>query len=117
MSLGHTVAASGRLGPEERARALVRLTQDEFDVIVVGGGVTGAGAALDAATRGLTVALLEARDLASGTSSRSGKVFHGGLRYLEQLNVALVKQAARERNLMVERLCPTSPSRRRSSFR
>jgi glycerol-3-phosphate dehydrogenase len=73
---------------------------------VVGGGVTGAGAALDAATRGLSVALLERGDLASGTSSRSGKTFHGGLRYLEQLNFSLVRSALRERDLMVERLCP-----------
>jgi len=89
-----------------RAAALARMRTETFDVVVVGGGVTGAGAALDAATRGKSVALVEARDLAAGTSSRSGKVFHGGLRYLEQLNFALVRSALRERDLMVERLCP-----------
>ncbi len=99
-------AGSGALGPEQRARDLGRLTREQFDVVVVGGGVTGAGVALDASTRGLSVALLEMGDLASGTSSRSGKVFHGGLRYLRQLNFSLVRQASHERNLMVERLCP-----------
>src|SRR5579875_2061451 len=82
------------------------MAQQTFDVIVIGGGATGAGTALDASSRGLSVALLEARDLASGTSSRSGKTFHGGLRYLQQLNFSLVRQAAHERNLMVDRLCP-----------
>ena len=96
----------GRLGPEQRAEHLRRLRAERFDVIVVGGGVTGAGAALDAATRGLSVALLEAGDLAGGTSSRSGKTLHGGLRYLEQGNLKLVREAARERNLSVELLCP-----------
>ena len=94
------------LGPEERALALRRLGVEPFDLVVVGAGVTGAGVALDAATRGLSVALLEARDLASGTSSRSGKAFHGGLRYLKRLDLGLVRQASRERNLMVGRLCP-----------
>ena len=79
---------------------------ETFDVVVVGGGVTGSGVALDAATRGLSVALLEARDLASGTSSRSGKTFHGGLRYLEQRNFRLVREAAHERNLSLRLLCP-----------
>ena len=95
-----------RLGPEQRVQALRQLTERTFDVVVIGGGVTGAGSALDAASRGLSVALLEAEDLASGTSSRSGKTFHGGLRYLQQLNFPLVRQASHERNLMVDRLCP-----------
>jgi glycerol-3-phosphate dehydrogenase len=95
-----------RLGPEQREQAIRALSERTFDVVVIGGGVTGAGTALDAASRGLSVALLEARDLASGTSSRSGKTFHGGLRYLQQLNFSLVRQAAHERNLMVDRLCP-----------
>jgi glycerol-3-phosphate dehydrogenase len=73
---------------------------------VVGGGVTGAGVALDAATRGLRVALAEARDFASGTSSRSSKLFHGGLRYLEQFNFGLVREALKERELMLTRLAP-----------
>ena len=72
-------AAGATLGPERREAAWERLGKEHFDVVVVGGGVVGAGIALDAATRGLTVALVEARDLASGTSSRSSKMFHGGL--------------------------------------
>src|ERR1019366_680520 len=94
------------LGPEQRAQAIRLMRAQTFDVIVIGGGVTGAGTALDAASRGLSVALLEANDLASGTSSRYGKTLHGGLRYLQQFNFALVRQASHERNLMVDRLCP-----------
>jgi glycerol-3-phosphate dehydrogenase len=95
-----------RLGPAERQRALARMAAETFDIVVVGAGVTGAGVALDAATRGLRVALLEARDIAAGTSSRSSKLIHGGLRYLEQLNLSLVREALKERTLMLERLCP-----------
>jgi glycerol-3-phosphate dehydrogenase len=76
------------------------------DVLVVGGGVVGAGAALDAASRGLSVALVEARDFAAGTSSRSSKLIHGGLRYLEMLDFALVREALTERGLLLERLAP-----------
>jgi len=97
---------AGGLGPADRAEAWRRLGSETFDVVVVGGGVVGAGAALDAATRGLRVALVEARDLASGTSSRSSKLFHGGLRYLEQLEFGLVREALRERELMLTRLAP-----------
>ena len=79
---------------------------EEFDVVVVGGGVTGAGAALDAAARGLSVALIEQRDWAAGTSSRSSKLIHGGLRYLEQFELGLVLEAKREQSLMLARLCP-----------
>ncbi|GAA3515971.1 glycerol-3-phosphate dehydrogenase/oxidase [Actinocatenispora rupis] len=93
------------LSPAQRARHLADATAGTYDVVVVGGGATGAGAALDAAARGLSVVLVEAGDLAAGTSSRSGKTFHGGLRYLEQLNVKLVNQALHERDLMVNRLC------------
>ncbi|MDI2032177.1 glycerol-3-phosphate dehydrogenase [Saccharopolyspora sp. TS4A08] len=96
----------GTLGPTERAENWNRLGSEEFDVVVIGGGVTGAGAALDAATRGLRVALVEARDLAAGTSSRSSKLFHGGLRYLEQLEFSLVREALRERELMLTRIAP-----------
>jgi glycerol-3-phosphate dehydrogenase len=94
------------LSPESRTAALRRLSEDTVDVLVVGGGVTGAGAALDAAARGLTVGLLEQRDWSSGTSSRSSKLIHGGLRYLEMLDFALVREALRERGLLVERLAP-----------
>jgi glycerol-3-phosphate dehydrogenase len=98
--------AAGRLSPERRAADLARLQDRRYDVLVIGGGVTGAGAALDAASRGLSVALLEARDLASGTSSRSSKLIHGGLRYLEQLEFGLVHEALRERGLLAGRLAP-----------
>lgn len=82
------------------------MASDGVDVLVVGGGVTGVGSALDAATRGLRVGLVEQRDYASGTSSRSSKMFHGGLRYLEQFDFRLVREALRERNLMLNILCP-----------
>lgn len=95
-----------RLGPLQRERAWQRLSEERFDLVVIGGGVVGAGAALDAATRGLSVALVEARDLASGTSSRSSKMFHGGLRYLEQLEFGLVAEALHERELAMSTLAP-----------
>ncbi|KAA0022660.1 glycerol-3-phosphate dehydrogenase/oxidase [Antrihabitans cavernicola] len=94
------------LGPEQRDRAWDQLKSEQFDVVVIGGGVVGAGVALDAATRGLKVALVEARDFASGTSSRSSKMFHGGLRYLEQLEFGLVREALRERELSLTTLAP-----------
>jgi glycerol-3-phosphate dehydrogenase len=77
-----------------------------FDIVVVGGGVTGTGAALDAATRGLSVALIEARDYAAGASSKSSKLIHGGLRYLEMLDFGLVREALRERRLLLTELAP-----------
>ncbi|HVM12884.1 MAG TPA: glycerol-3-phosphate dehydrogenase/oxidase [Egibacteraceae bacterium] len=95
-----------RLGPEHRRASLERMAGQTFDLVVVGGGVTGCGVALDAVTRGLSVALVEARDYAAGTSSRSSKLVHGGLRYLEQRNWSLVHEALRERGLLLERLCP-----------
>ena len=97
---------AGRLSLGRRAADLARLRTERFDVLIVGGGVTGAGAALDAASRGLSVALVEARDLASGTSSRSSKLVHGGLRYLEQLDIGLVHEALRERGLLATRIAP-----------
>ncbi len=98
--------AAGALSPERREADLQRLREETFDVLVVGGGVTGAGAALDAASRGLKVALIEARDLAVGTSSRSSKLIHGGLRYLEQFEFPLVHEALRERGLLATLLAP-----------
>ena len=94
------------LGPQQREAAWAELARGEFEVLVVGGGITGAGVALDAATRGLRTAMVEARDFASGTSSRSSKLFHGGLRYLEQLNFGLVREALHERDLSVNRIAP-----------
>ncbi|MDT0352995.1 glycerol-3-phosphate dehydrogenase/oxidase [Pseudonocardia charpentierae] len=97
------------LSPETRERALDALAATtkpggELDILVVGGGVVGAGAALDAATRGLSVGLVEARDFASGTSSRSSKLIHGGLRYLEMLDFRLVAEALQERGLLIQKL-------------
>ncbi|WP_374986232.1 glycerol-3-phosphate dehydrogenase/oxidase [Streptomyces fradiae] len=97
---------TARLGPAERAAALAAMAERELDVLVVGGGVVGAGTALDAVTRGLATGLVEARDWASGTSSRSSKLIHGGLRYLEMLDFALVREALKERGLLLERLAP-----------
>ena len=95
------------LSDAARTAALRELGEErELDVLVVGGGVVGAGCALDAATRGLRVGLVEQRDWASGTSSRSSKLVHGGLRYLEMLDVGLVREALRERSLLLRRLAP-----------
>ncbi|WP_380167227.1 glycerol-3-phosphate dehydrogenase/oxidase [Jannaschia sp. R86511] len=104
--IGRELSHRGRLGPVDREHALERMQSQELDVVVVGGGVVGTGAALDAATRGLTTALIEARDYASGTSSRSSKLVHGGLRYLEMLDFGLVREALRERGLILTRLAP-----------
>ena len=84
-----------------RAEALQQLASEQFDVVVVGGGITGAGVALDAATRGYSVALVEKADFAAGTSSRSSKLVHGGLRYLQNFDLGLVREALLERQLMV----------------
>ena len=101
---------SSALSPGARAGALAGLAattaDDPLDVLVVGGGVVGTGAALDAVSRGLTVGLLEQRDLASGTSSRSSKLVHGGLRYLEMFDFGLVREALEERGLLLTRLAP-----------
>ena len=94
------------LSPQHRARSRERMDSEVFDVVVVGGGVTGTGAAVDAATRGLSVALIEARDYAAGASSKSSKLIHGGLRYLEMLDFGLVREALRERRLLLTRLAP-----------
>ena len=88
-----------------RDDALAAVQADSFDVVVIGGGITGAGVALDAASRGYSVALLERGDFAQGTSSRSSKMVHGGLRYLQNFDLGLVREALLERSLMV-RLAP-----------
>jgi glycerol-3-phosphate dehydrogenase len=88
-----------------RADALAAIAAERFDVLVIGGGITGAGVALDAASRGYSVALVEQADYASGTSSRSSKLVHGGLRYLQNFDLGLVREALLERSLMV-RLAP-----------
>jgi glycerol-3-phosphate dehydrogenase len=94
------------LNPQQRAAAIRSLSTQEFDVLVIGGGINGVGIALDAASRGLTAALVESSDFASGTSSKSSKLIHGGLRYLEQYDFKLVREALNERELMVSTLSP-----------
>src|SRR5680860_1452597 len=95
-----------QIGPDYRRSGLAKLKTESFDLVLIGGGVTGCGAALDAAVRGLKVALVEQRDFAAGTSSRSSKMFHGGLRYLEQLEFGLVREALHERELSLTTLAP-----------
>ena len=85
----------------DRSTALRRLEDEEFDVLVVGGGITGVGCALDAASRGLRTALVERDDFSSGTSSKSSKLAHGGLRYLQQREFGLVYEALYERTIML----------------
>jgi glycerol-3-phosphate dehydrogenase len=94
------------LGPGSRAKALGAMAGGELDVLVVGAGVVGAGTALDAVSRGLSTGLVEQRDFASGTSSRSSKLVHGGLRYLEMFDFALVKEALEERGLLLTSIAP-----------
>jgi glycerol-3-phosphate dehydrogenase len=101
-----SVSYPSRLGPAERSAAVKALKEIELDVLVVGGGIVGTGSALDAVTRGLNVGLVEARDWASGTSSRSSKLVHGGIRYLEQLDFRLVREALIERGLLLQRIAP-----------
>ncbi|MFZ9720046.1 MAG: glycerol-3-phosphate dehydrogenase [Candidatus Nanopelagicaceae bacterium] len=97
---------SSELSPSARTDAIKSLRDDQFDILVIGGGINGVGIALDAASRGLKVALVEMADFASGTSSRSSKLIHGGLRYLEQYDFKLVREALQERELMVTTLAP-----------
>lgn len=100
--------STGKLGAQERAAAIATLKDPnhELDILVIGGGITGTGAALDAVTRGLSTGLIESRDWASGTSSRSSKLIHGGIRYLEQLNFSLVREALLERGLLLQTIAP-----------
>src|SRR5213593_3792595 len=84
-----------------RDDALAAFQEESFDVVVVGGGITGAGVALDAASRGYSVALVERRDFSAGTSSRSSKLVHGGLRYLQNFDLGLVREALLERQINV----------------
>src|SRR5918911_2054767 len=92
-----TTSTGTELSRRTRAANLERMRRETFDIVVIGGGATGAGVALDAVSRGLTVALIEKQDFAAGTSSRSSKLIHGGLRYLEQFEFALVREALHER--------------------
>jgi len=96
-----TSTANGSTPTQRRAAELSRLVDTDWDVVIVGGGIVGAGALLDAATRGLHAALIEQDDIASGTSSRSSRLIHGGLRYLEQLQIGLVREALAERGRLL----------------
>src|SRR5690349_17305550 len=100
MSAEPTPRSESELSLRTRAVNLERMQSDVFDIAVIGGGITGAGVALDAASRGLSVALVEKSDFASGTSSRSSKLIHGGLRYLEQLHFGLVRESLHERAVL-----------------
>ncbi|MFI5084497.1 MAG: glycerol-3-phosphate dehydrogenase/oxidase [Actinomycetales bacterium] len=111
MSAHSDTNPTGALGPKAREAALAALKATtepggELDILVVGGGVVGVGSALDAVTRGLQVGIVEANDWASGTSSRSSKLIHGGLRYLPMLEFALVTEALQERGLLLQRIAP-----------
>ncbi len=94
------------LNPDQRLKDIEELKSREFDILVIGGGVVGSGIALDAAARGLSVALVESDDFAAGTSSRSSKLIHGGLRYLEQFDFKLVREALHEREMMITEQAP-----------
>ena len=96
----------GELSLGQRAVDRARAESEVFDVVIVGGGITGLGAALDARSRGLSVLLVEADDFASGTSSKSSKLIHGGLRYLEMLDFGLVREALRERKMLLQKIAP-----------
>src|SRR5690625_2615441 len=99
--------AAPALTPSTRADALRQMSDEHgLDVLVIGGGVTGAGIALDAASRGLRTGIIEAQDWASGTSSRSSKLAHGGLRYLQMLDFTLVHEALTERDLLLAEIAP-----------
>ena len=104
--------SSDRLDAESRREAIEEVAgagangARRLDVLVIGGGVTGAGIAVDAATRGLATCLVEAGDWATGTSSRSSKLVHGGLRYLRTLDLKLIREALAERDLLLTRLAP-----------
>jgi glycerol-3-phosphate dehydrogenase len=101
---GRTTSSSDpTAGPAfDRTQALSRLASEHFDVLVIGGGITGAGVALDAASRGLRTALVEKDDFASGTSSKSSKLVHGGLRYLQQREFRLVYENLAERQRLLD---------------
>ncbi|MEY4040433.1 MAG: hypothetical protein RLZZ52_1301 [Actinomycetota bacterium] len=104
--MSSAAASQGVLNAATRAEALTALRTEVLDVLIIGGGIVGAGCALDAATRGLNVGVVEAQDWASGTSSRSSKLVHGGIRYLEQLDFHLVREALTERGLLLQQLAP-----------
>ena len=103
---GAAFVPTDRLNAAARTSALTEMSSTQLDILVIGGGIVGSGATLDAATRGLKVGLVEAQDFASGTSSKSSKLVHGGIRYLEQLDFRLVEEALTERGLLLKHLAP-----------
>src|SRR5512147_573488 len=96
------MARSAEFSFRSRAQNLRALAEERYDLVIIGGGITGVGIARDAVLRGLSVALIERRDFASGTSSRSSKLIHGGLRYLENMEFGLVFESLAERALLLE---------------
>src|SRR6188768_2897375 len=102
MSKKMNITSASEFSPQTRAATLERMSNEVFDLVIIGGGITGAGAARDAASRGMKVALVEAKDFAQGTSSRSSKLIHGGIRYLENLEFGLVFEALTERRRLFE---------------
>jgi glycerol-3-phosphate dehydrogenase len=103
---GQQNTQQGVLNTAQRQAAITAMATQELDILVIGGGIVGAGSTMDAASRGLTVGVVEAQDWAAGTSSRSSKLVHGGIRYLEQLNFSLVQEALIERGLLLQHLAP-----------
>src|SRR3989454_2399319 len=99
---GGELAAETPFSHRTRARALASMAAEPVDLLVIGGGITGAGIARDAALRGLRTALVDKGDFAGATSSRSSRLIHGGLRYLEQYDFHLVREASRERRLLLD---------------
>ena len=96
----HTESQSVELSANTREKNINRLQSEEFDILIIGGGITGAGVARDAALRGFKTALIEKADFASGTSSKSSKLIHGGFRYLESFEFGLVREALVERKTL-----------------
>src|SRR6516165_4755771 len=92
---------SAELGRQRRTQAMAEMAAKPLDMLVIGGGITGAGIALDAAARGYRLGLVERGDFASGTSSRSTKLIHGGIRYLPQLDIKLVREGLHERGRLL----------------
>jgi glycerol-3-phosphate dehydrogenase len=98
----HVLTPISGFSPKTREKNITAMTEDIFDLVVIGGGINGAGVARDAASRGMTVALVEMQDFAQGTSSRSSKLIHGGIRYLENLEFGLVFEALNERRILFD---------------
>ena len=108
---GAEAGATPRRRSHRRAADVATLADETWDVVIVGGGIVGAGALLDAVSRGMRAALIEQDDIAAGTSSRSSRLIHGGLRYLEQFRFGLVREALRERSRLLDARAAPRPDR------